>query len=168
MEYDDFIRAKQFIYADIQREINLAYLAENTELKVILENAGINGGGNFLAALGLLSYTEFVGKIKYGKKSGSRDSASGNFNAFFNDLGSYYKEFNSGLDKKKNVYDIFRCGLAHEYFVKDSCTIYMLEKQGLHGVGIDENDNYYFVVETYFNDFKKALELYENKHYSKS
>jgi hypothetical protein len=163
MEHNDFIQAKQLIFADIQREINLAYLAENTELKVTLEKAGINGGGNFLAALGLLSYTEFVGKIKYRKKHKGRDCSSKNFNAFYNDLGSYYKEFNDGLDGDKNVYDIFRCGLVHEYFIKKNCVIYMLEKQGLHGVGMNKNGNYYFVVETYFKDFKKALELHEKK-----
>lgn len=45
----DFLQAKNFIYTDIQREIDLV----STKW----------GSGNFLAALGLLCYTEFAGSF---------------------------------------------------------------------------------------------------------
>ena len=55
MEHGDFIQAKEFIYSDIEREIKLARVTENKETQTILNKIGISGGGNFLAALGLLS-----------------------------------------------------------------------------------------------------------------
>lgn len=111
------------------------------------------GGGNFLAALGLLCYTEFWGKLKYGKR-GDRQ----NFESFFDDLGPNYKAFRqSGVD----VYNIFRCGLAHEYYVKHSCDIYMAKKKRFPiGIGRDPSGKYWFVVETYLRDFRKALKAY--------
>lgn len=80
MEHSKFIQAKQFIYSDVKRKINLAYATDNDENKVMLNNIGINGDGNYLAALGLLSYTEFAGKLKYDKKRPSGyDYASGRY-----------------------------------------------------------------------------------------
>jgi len=156
---EDFMRAKEFIYSDIQREINLARVSENKckkfLLRCLIENSG---GANFMSALALLSYTEFAGKLKYNCLKANRDnSASENFNRFFDDLGDAYKQFRSN----HNVYDIFRCGLAHEYFVKRDFTIYMLNGKESCGVG-ENNGKYFFVVECYFNDFQKAFNDLEN------
>ncbi|MBU2522278.1 MAG: hypothetical protein KKD50_08630 [Proteobacteria bacterium] len=166
MDYTDFIQAKQFIYEDVEREIKLAHTSENRDTGIMLKTLGISGGGNFLAALGLLSYTEFAGKLKYNKKrNNGRDWASENFNLFFDDLGDSYKKFRaSGV----NVYDIFRCGLVHEYYTKKSCTIYMLASTSQPGIGMDGSGNYYFVVEQYFQDFKSAFEVLERDLYSKT
>lgn len=165
MEHSDFIQAKQFIYSDIEREIKLAHATENEENKEILNKLGVSGGGNFLAALGLLSYTEFAGKLKYNEKKNGYDFASKNFNKFFDDLGPYYKQIrNSGV----NIYSIFRCGLVHEYSVKKNCTIYMCGDKGSPGIGVDENGKYYFVVEAYFKAFKVAFELLESDLYPTS
>lgn len=87
-----------FIFSDIQREINLARSGEDA--------------GNFLASLGLLCYTEFLGGIAI--RSFRRRSSKKRFDIFFNSMGKNYEDFN----KKVNVYDIFRCGMAHEYFIK--------------------------------------------------
>ena len=65
---------KGFIYFDIKREIDLA-------------RAG-NSGGNFLAALGLLCYTEFMGKIVLKNK----ESYTKQFKAFFSLMGDDYKQ----------------------------------------------------------------------------
>lgn len=46
-----------------------------------------------MAALALLSYTEFGGKLKFGcKKKGGADHASENFNRFFGELGPAYRQ----------------------------------------------------------------------------
>src|SRR5437899_1268126 len=101
MEKSQFLEAKGFMFSDIEREIQLARADKQT-----LGSLGVNpGGGNFLAALGLLCYTEFGGKLQFGHKSASK-----NFNDFFDLLGTAYNTFR----KEHNVYDIFRCGLAHE------------------------------------------------------
>jgi hypothetical protein len=131
MNKEDFSQAKGFIFSDIERELQLACTDPGT-LKAI----GINsGGGNFLAALGLLCYTEFAGKLKYNrKKDNGNDSPAENFNLFFDDLGTDYKTFRIlGND----VYGIFRCGLAHEYYVKGNCTIFMLSQGSRLGIGKD-------------------------------
>jgi hypothetical protein len=158
MTRDEFVQAKLFMFSDLRREIQLA----NADPK-LLAAAGINsGGGNFLAALGLLCYTEFGGKLKFGvKRSNGTDVASTNFNQFFDLLGSGYQSFR----KSHDVYDIFRCGLAHEYYAKKSCTIAMFANSPGPGIGIDPSGRYYFVVESYSRDLEKAydklqIELY--------
>lgn len=149
-----YLQAKSFIYSDIQREINLARASEDATKKAQLQTLIDHpGGGNFISALGLLCYTEFAGKLKFKKCS-----CSGNFNSFFDLLGNAYKDFR----KNNKVYDIFRCGLAHEYYIKENCTIYMLKGQESLGIGKEANGHYYFVVERYFEDFKKAFDKIEN------
>ncbi len=127
-----------FMFSDIQREINLA-------------RSGV-GGGNFLAALGLLCYTEFMGAVQNCNEPTPRKEDKGKFDLFFDALGSQY----DALNKKINAYDIFRCGMAHEYFVKKSCTIAMLDKGAPCGIVRDPDGHYYFVVEKYFEDFRAA------------
>ena len=161
MQHTDFAKAKRFICMDIDREIRLAYASQRNEFKAAVQPFVIPlGGANYLAALGLLSYTEFGGKLKYNerKRNGS-DFASKNFNRFFDDLGAGYKQFRaSGTD----VYDIFRCGLVHEYYAKANCDIYMCKKKDKPiGIGVEPCGKYYFVVETYFEDLKRALDQLE-------
>lgn len=108
------------------------------------------GGGNFLAALGLLCYTEFGGRLKY-----NRSKASENFNRFFDDLGPEYKAFRQA---GHNVYDIFRCGMAHEYMVKKPGTIAMLGKTATAGIRQLPDGRFEFIVERYYLDLKHAFE----------
>lgn len=148
----DYLQAKEFIYSDIRREICLGKISNGIVgknfLKLIL---GSSGGGNFIAALALLCYTEFAGKLITGK-----DDPAENFNLFFDKLGSAYKNFR----KNHKVYNIFRCGLAHEYYVKGNCTIGMLKDKSICGISL-KKDKYYFVVEKYFEDFKVAFDALE-------
>lgn len=154
----DYLQAKEFIYSDIRREICLGKISSSIVgrnfLKLILGSAG---GGNFIAALALLCYTEFAGKLITGK-----DDPKGNFNLFFDKLGSSYGNFR----KNHKVYDIFRCGLAHEYDVKRNCTIGMLQDKSICGIGF-EKEKYYFVVEKYFEDFKVAFDALEEELFLK-
>lgn len=138
MNKADFLQAKGFIYADIQREINLAKSRKNAS--------------NFLCAVGLLCYTEFAGGLKRGRFA--RGEAAANFNEFFDTLGYRYRNFRASCD----VYDIFRCGLAHEYYVKRDCTIAMLHASKRIGIGKKRSGEYYFIVEKYFQDFKRAFD----------
>jgi hypothetical protein len=153
-----------FMCADIERELNIARSGKPS--------------GNFLCALGLMTYTEFMGGLLLGKL-GSRNTGK-LFNEFFDYMGPAYKEFNEKCD----VYSVFRCGLAHEYFVKHKCAIFMLnisepvEILGTSGnigpslyrpdavltppveagIGKASNGRYYFIVEKYYQDFRKASE----------
>ena len=70
-----------------------------------------------MAALALLSYTEFAGRLK--NNDFSDQNSRKNFDDFFKDLGASYRQFLS----QHNAYKIFRSGLAHEYYVKEDCII---------------------------------------------
>ncbi len=160
MTRDEFVQTKLFMFSDMRREMQLAKADPKA-----LDAAGVNpGGGNFLAALGLLCYTEFGGKLKFGvKRNNGTDVASANFNQFFDLLGSGYQSFRAS----HNVYDIFRCGLAHEYYTKKSCTIAMFANGPGPGIGINPSGRYYFVVESYSRDLEKTfdklqIELYDS------
>jgi hypothetical protein len=82
----DFQQAKEFIYADIKRELDLV--------------RADGSGGNFMLALALLCYTEFAGGLKRGVfKIGQ---SKRNFDAFLDDLGPTYRE----LRKTVNIYGV--------------------------------------------------------------
>ena len=157
MNRQEFEQARTFIYADIEREIALAKASQNPFKKLLLRMAGVpSGGGNFMAALALLSYTEFAGRLK--NNDFSDGNSRKNFDDFFVDLGNDYKQFLTS----HNVYKIFRCGLAHEYYVKKDCVIAMWARRNLwSGVGFDGRQ-YFFVVEKYFEDFKIAFSALGN------
>jgi hypothetical protein len=132
-----------FIFHDITREVDHA-------------RAGA-GGGNLLAALGLLCYTEFLGSFKTGIRGRGRSRK--NFNAFFPELGPCY----AALAKTLDVYEVFRCGLVHEYLVKGDAIIAMLKGSEPCGIARDRDGRYYFVVERYFEDFSRACQrLYDH------
>jgi len=150
MKRADFLRAKFFIFADVEREIQLAKTNRNT-----LGPLGINpGGGNFLAALGLFCYTEFGGWLRFGYKNGKgQDISSKNFNDFFEWVGADYAKFRGAHD----VYKVFRCGLAHEYYVKKTCINYMVAKRGRPDIWQTSGGRYKISVEAYCRDLKVAF-----------
>jgi hypothetical protein len=155
--------------ADIEREIQWARESKSA--------------GNALCALGLLSYTEAMAYLLPSSRRPGNGSRQ-HFDAFFRELGPYYANL---LDRGEfNVYDVFRCGLSHEYFVKQTCTIamlnttpgsievkgsrinegltekhaptYLLAKPVECALGCVPNGSYYFVVEKYYQDFRAACE----------
>lgn len=160
MDHAAFKQAWRFASQDVQREICLARVSMTEEGKRTLREVGVEpGGGNFMAALALLCYTEFAGKLKFKcKKQNGRDHASKNFNLFFDELGPGYEAFRASCPY---LYDIFRCGLAHEYYVRKSCTIYMLRQHARAGIGQEEGGKYYFVVEQYYQDLERAFAALE-------
>lgn len=153
MHYEAFRQARQFAFQDVKREIALAKASETENGMRVLLEAGVEpGGGNFMAALALLCYTEFAGKLKFNR------SPSENFNRFFDELGPSYEAFRS---VHPGVYGTFRCGLAHEFYVKKSCTICMC-RAGVHpGIGQKSDGGYYFVVERYCLDLERAFTALE-------
>ncbi|MCU7933938.1 MAG: gamma-glutamylcyclotransferase [Candidatus Thiodiazotropha sp. (ex Dulcina madagascariensis)] len=159
----EFEQARNFMFTDIHREVALANASDTVEGQKTLARLGISpGGGNFMAALALLSYTEFGGKLKFAcKTKKGKDFASENFNLFFDELGPAYRTFRAD---GHNVYDIFRCGLAHEYYIKRSCTISMrVDPMSAPGIGLQSEDKFYFAVEPYCRDLEQAF--FDMEHY---
>lgn len=154
MDHTVFNQARQFAFQDVRREICLARASRTEVGKRTLREAGVEpGGGNFMAALALLCYTEFAGRLKFNRR---RDSD--NFDLFFDELGTRYEAFRASCPK---VYNIFRCGLAHEYYVKKNCTICMFGPESRAGIGQQSNGKYYFVVEQYYQDLERAFAALE-------
>lgn len=145
-------QAKQFIFADVEREIALADASQRWIKRFFLHAAGVPpGGGNFMLALALFSYTEYGGRLK--NNDFSVGTSQKNFDDFFSDLGPAYKQFL----QHNNAYKIFRCGLAHEYYVKKDCVIAVRSRTQLSaGIGHD-GTQYFFIVQKYFEDFRTAF-----------
>jgi hypothetical protein len=140
-----------FIYADIEREIALAHAQETHPEQ--LAALGVQGAGNLLTALGLLCYTEYIGGLMRGGHF-AKDECAANFNAAFGELGTPYRRFRQHC----NVYDVFRCGLAHQYATKGDCEISMLRREAQEGIGRLPNGKFFFNVEAYYDDFKTMCE----------
>lgn len=146
--FDQYI--SEFIFNDIERSIH--------------------AGTNFLTALGPMSYTEFVGGLM-SCNAGQRGHAERNFYEAYNRLGPAYADFDRTVrrrfrkrkTKPRNVYDVIRCGLVHEYFIKKNFVIAQgHQHRGAPGVGwlgnklVIANDNY-------FNDFKRMCLAYRHQ-----
>jgi len=186
--FDDYVFG--FIFSDIKREIALA--RSGIEIPGEAQKT-YKGGANFLCALGLLCYTEFMGGIYKG--SFKKFSSKTRFNAFFDLMGPDYQAFDKQLVKKGlSVYKVFRCGMVHEYLER-RCAIAMLSgdvRVGVplggplslslvptlhvsaslqagpvqYGIGFlygDKQYEYFFVVEQYFKDFANACRTVYNQ-----
>jgi len=131
-----------FMENDIQRELTFA----TTPL----------GAGNVLAALGLVVYTEVLGRIWTRNISRRRTQNRPNFDACFDAMGVGYPAWRAQFEtrEKMTLYKALRNGLAHEYAPKVPFTVAMFGKPRVaiirHGRG------YAFVVEAYLRDFRSA------------
>lgn len=142
----------KFIQTDIEREIWLATHG----------GPPYTGGGNFLAALGLTCYTEFLGSFVTCKRSGS-DQYRRNWEAFISRMGSCYENA-VNAEGRGRLWDIYRNGFAHEYAIKKHSIVRMVGGGEDCGIGKSANGQYYFVVKRYYEDFMKAArELYQER-----
>jgi len=155
-----------------------------------IENC-IKAKANYTVALALLSYTEFLGGLINGTL-GLRDKSHEQFNEalkFFewNGDGNYYKNFRiefrdaDFLEKEGDIYSLFRCGLAHEYFIKGDSLVHnnptgykdsqgkfysegrINSDAGVQVIDDNETKRLRFHNNAYFRDFKKAWQKYYKK-----
>jgi hypothetical protein len=131
-----------FIYNDINREIDLARTGKT--------------GAELMTALGLLTYTEFMGKILL-KNNGSYTKQ---FSAFFRLMDENYTTL---IDSREiDVYTFFRSGMVQSFFMKD-CEIKMLDDNYPCGIIVKPDGRYLFIIEKYFTDFTAACrKLYDD------
>lgn len=152
-----------------------------------VKRAMFDGRANFLAAQGLLIYTEFVGSLITGKGEGN---SGDNFDTFFIKLGIGYEALLKRHNRKRKsrphvIYDDLRCGLVHEYLVKRKIfTIYNANKsmtdteiRNIHLVELDgtqvniatgvvfkkdtNGKGHWLIIDPlYWLDFKIALDKY--------
>lgn len=140
-----------FMRSDIQRELDLA--------------ASDHGGGNVLAALGLVVYTEALGRIR--KRNRRRALYPGRtvyeqqFNVAFDIMGPRYRSWRKAFERREGmtVYKAFRHGFAHEYAPKVATKVVMF---GAPRVAIVKRGRLYvLVVEAYLRDFMVAAKRIE-------
>jgi len=147
----------------------------------------IEAEANHVVALALLSYTEFIGGLISGNL-GKTGHTKENFEIALKYFPKQYREINSHIsiqhigDKGKpvlrrtGIYDVFRCGLVHEYFIKGHVLIYNNpdghtdEHIGILGkeheiefpaeTGLPSYTSKYleFHINEYFRDFKSTVE----------
>jgi len=95
--------------------------------------AAIRGKANYLAALGLLEYSEILGGWKR-RRLGERGQGKTNFDEFFSALklaNPLYAAFEQELSTRlcrleprdRNVYSAARSGLAHRYFMQAKSSV---------------------------------------------
>jgi hypothetical protein len=123
------------MYRDINREIDLAHAGKP--------------GGEFLTALGLLNYTELLGKILLE----NRESYTKQFKAFLRFMGEGYARLID--DREIDIYKLFRSGLVQSYLTND-CDIKMLDDNCPAGIIVGPDGRYVIIVEKYFKDFMDA------------
>lgn len=114
---------------------------------------------NFLTALGLFSYTEFWGHFLTGT-----EAAGQSFDKFFRTLGPYYDQL---LQSEPQLYDLIRCGLAHEYLPKkrefyvlgedSDLTDDEIRQQRSHGLEVNQN-KIEIVNSRYYLDLQDAVQ----------
>lgn len=119
----------------------------------------IDGKANYLAALGLVAYSEAVGR----EICESQGKAFARFNTF---VGEYMGYEAVATDTKGKIYDWFRNGLAHEYFIKGNKSIVAMRLSPedkaagkmVPGIIVSQDKQVKaFIVEEYFRDFQKGL-----------
>jgi len=140
-------------------------------------DAVIRARANYSAALCLLSYTEFVGGLvdgSLGKSGASRKRFNHALSYFrWNGDENYYRDFKlrfvdlDGKEKDGDIYGLFRCGLAHEYFVKGDSFLHnnpdgrcVPEDAGVQVIEHDGEKRLRFHTNAYFRDFKDACKRY--------
>jgi hypothetical protein len=141
-----------FMRADIEREVNLARSGQS--------------GGNVLAALGLLVWTEALGRIRLHNKPHLRVDGVGyarTFHAFFELMGPGYGRWRRAFERRegRSVYVVFRHGMAHEYAPKVPTVAVMLGTPRVALRKREPSHLYLFVVEAYLRDFLKAARRLE-------
>ena len=138
MTFEEFFDAYvvNFMLRDVSRELAMASRGEDA--------------GNFLAALGLLTYTEVMGSFVPGVGTGKRQR----FDAFFGRLGPCY-----AAQLPSNPYRVYRCGMVHSYLVEGRCEISMFDA-GTARCGLFKGEDgwHHLIVDRYFEDFVVACD----------
>lgn len=154
----------QWMKDDLARELKLAELSQTVEGKRRLGEMGVPlGGGNLLIALGLVAYSEALGRLRLWN-SGERHRPSKDeacFNAFFNGMakGRYRTWWADSWrgPRGKSPYDVLRSGLVHEYHPKVPSNIHIGAEMDL---GLSYQDGWLvFNAKPYYDHFCAEMDV---------
>jgi hypothetical protein len=124
----------------------------------------IKAGLNYLAALGLSTYTEILGGLCYGNRLSNHKQ---NYDRFIrNYFPTPYQNTNKQLNKFGGLYGVVRSGLTHRYLIQQKSQVATTSSISIDcGIFYDPNHTppIIFVLDQYFEDFKIAVNEYYNK-----
>jgi len=141
-------------------------------------SAAIRGGANYLAALGLLEYSEILGGWRR-RKMGEFGEGKNNFDEFFAGLkkvnpsyAAFERDLSARLSslppRRRSVYSVVRAGLAHRYLMQAKSTVVNNPDDAEGERVYDPPCGLYFkgdflVMNTnqYFKDFKAVVAEWE-------
>lgn len=154
-----FAQVPVWMKTDIQREVNLARASEGPHKQLLIE-LGIAGGGNLLAALGLVSYTEALGRIRLWNRGEPSPTTESCFLAFFDEMsGGQYRAWRidwEAAHPETTIYETLRCGLVHEYQPKVNSAFFIGEGAAL-GLAEDTGE-LIFNIEPYQRHFSAEVD----------
>lgn len=161
---DEFFKQiPMWMERDIFREIQLARLTADAATKPQMLAWGIAGGGNLLAALGLVSYTEALGRVKFWNRARRQGGSEETFLEFFDAMeDGRYKAWRLAWEASHpttTLYESLRCGLVHEYQPKVDSAFWIGDG---HDFGLDEQEGVLiFKVEPFYRHFGTARQILE-------
>lgn len=114
--------------------------------------ACIRGNANYAAALALSVYTEVLGGLIRGTLEKHED---------VDNLKFFLGRMGYSPDEVGKIYGLIRCGLVHQYFIKEESTVYMW-KPNPKGIVVS-GDRIDFYVVKYFLEFQDTYYAYKNQ-----
>ena len=155
-----FAQVPVWMKDDIRREIKLAYASEGPH-KQLLIDLEIAGGGNLLAALSLVSYTEALGRIRLWNRGQRMPSTEDCFLAILDEMhGGAYKIWRLDWEARHSdttIYETLRCGLVHEYQPKVNSAFYIGGDGDELGL-TEDHGTLVFIVEPYHRHFSAEVD----------
>ena len=145
---------------------HVSWMVRDIQREIDLWNGGSGSAGNLLCALGLLVYTEALGRVRrWNFDNGRFYAADGseqprlNFEAEFDRLGQgtygqWRRDWEADRMNETSIYEVLRSGLVHEYRPKVLSNIHMGMGEG-RGVSQD-GDRLSFYILPYFDHFRAS------------
>lgn len=116
---------------------------------------GIQAEQNYLVALGLFAYSEFLGREILNTIG---NNARGEGLRAYREFTKNYVGYSFTKEKWKEIFNKYRNGFAHEFFNKESESA-VINDDGLASCGIDISGKpYKLMIHSYFLHFAKGLE----------
>ncbi len=144
------------MHGDIARELWYARKSTHDELHGVYPGPH-PGGGNVLAAIGLMCYAEVVG----GLMDPNAASDEQRWLTTLKHMGRCYVDLAAKHTRKPTAHEIFRHELVHRYSLDRSLGVYMFKGRESCGIGYDEDAGQFFiVVERFFDDFARACRMF--------
>lgn len=122
-----------------------------------IDNSIEKAKSNFLCALGLMCYTEYIGGVIRNKVDIIRESKN-NFNTALYRMGAGYEKFDKLLVEltAQDTYTMIRCGLVHNYYAKNFIVVSADTKdRSSLGLGFNHDNVPGIAIKNYSRDLRE-------------